>query len=89
MKQVRAGARARAGITVLAAAAAVGSMTSCGSNGGAGGGGPVIGDLAADLVISTDTSAAEIRARNLTINPGVKVTSPGDLKIQAAAMASS
>jgi hypothetical protein len=61
---------------------AIAGTTSCGSGGGGGG---VLGDLATDLVISSDTQVSgEVRARSLTINAGAKLSSTGDLKIQAA-----
>src|SRR5438046_2365269 len=59
-------------------------VSSCGSGGGGGEEG-VLGDLNTDLVISQDTRASEIRAKNLTINDGATVSSTGDLKIQTAA----
>lgn len=60
-------------------------LASCGSSGNGGGSNSILGDLATDLVISQNTTASEIRAKNLTINDGVTVTSSGDMKIQTAA----
>ncbi|MEP6755992.1 MAG: hypothetical protein ABJA67_10870 [Chthonomonadales bacterium] len=58
-------------------------LSSCG--GGGGGGGSVTGDLATDLVIAVNTAiTGTLRAKNLTINPGVSLTSPSDLRIETA-----
>src|SRR5580692_11036159 len=55
-------------------------LSSCG--GGSGGGGGVVGSATTDLVVSSDMVVpGQLLARNLTINDGVKVTSPGSLNI--------
>lgn len=60
--------------------------TTGGSGGGSGGSsGGGIGDLNTDLVISRDTVInGEVRAKNLIIADGVKVSAPKDLVIQAS-----
>jgi len=65
-----------------------GSGTTGSTNGGnTNGGGGVIGDFDTDMVVSTDLVVpGELRAKNLTINPGVKITSPGDVVINAVGL---
>lgn len=64
-----------------------GSGTTGSTNGGTNGGGNVIGDFNTDMVISTNLVVpTELRAKNLIINPGVKVISQGDLVINAAGL---
>jgi hypothetical protein len=70
-------------ISLFVCAAMMPFVSSCG--GGGGGGDSILGDLSTDLVISQDTTVpAEVRAKNLTINDGVKVTSTSDLTIHTA-----
>src|SRR5437763_853543 len=76
---------ARRSLLLLSLAALLPILPSCGSGGGGGGGNGILGDLNTDLVISQDTRASEIHAKNLTINDVATVSSTGDLKIQTAA----
>jgi len=61
-----------------------GSSGGTGSTGGSGGG-TITGSFDTDMVITQNmTVTKELRARDLVINPGVQITSPGDLVIQTA-----
>ena len=58
-------------------------LNSCGG----GSGGDIVGDLNTDMDITRDTVIpSELRAKNLIIENGVHVTSPGDLRIQTAGL---